>query len=96
LTDEDLPAVAREILPVPAIEISNKELHPRVFNIIIMDMVIGLTELVSFEDSKAALDKKLGYKFEKNPSLRDLNYRALEIGRDLVSDTAAKGAVVNG
>jgi 2-oxoglutarate ferredoxin oxidoreductase subunit gamma len=96
VTDDDLPAVAREILPVPAIEISNKELHPRVFNIIIMGMVIGLTELVSFEDSKAALAKKLGYKFEKNPSLRDLNYRALEIGRDLVSESVVKGAVANG
>jgi len=93
---EDLPAEAAKILAIPAVEIANKELHPRVFNIIIMGVVIGLAEVVSFEDAKAALDHKLGAKFDKNPQLRELNYKALEIGRDLAVKYSREGAKVNG
>ncbi|MGE5380873.1 MAG: 2-oxoacid:acceptor oxidoreductase family protein [Methylocystaceae bacterium] len=89
---EDLPKQAGKILAIPAVDISNKELHPRVFNIIIMGVIIGLAEVVSFEDAKAALNHKLGAKFEKNPNLRELNYRALEIGRDLALKYIREGA----
>jgi len=83
LGPEDLPKVARKIVGIPAIETANKELHPRVFNIIIMGFVIGVSGLVSFEAAKAALEHKLGDKFQKNPNLRDLNFKALEIGRQM-------------
>lgn len=92
---EDLPKQAGKILAIPAVDTANKELHPRVFNIIIMGVLIGLTEVVSFEDAKAALDHKLGAKFEKNPKLRELNYRALEIGRDLAIKYSREEAKVN-
>lgn len=83
LGPEDLPKVARKIVGIPAIETANQELHPRVFNIIIMGFVIGVSGLVSFEAAKAALEHKLGDKFQKNPDLRDLNFKALEIGRQM-------------
>lgn len=83
LGPEDLPKVARKIVGIPAIETANQELHPRVFNIIIMGFVIGVSGLVSFEAAKAALEHKLGDKFQKNPNLRDLNFKALEIGRQM-------------
>lgn len=83
LGPEELPKVARKIVCIPAIETANKELHPRVFNIIIMGFVIGVSGLVSFEAAKAALEHKLGDKFQKNPNLRDLNFKALEIGRQM-------------
>lgn len=83
LGPEELPKVARKIVCIPAIETANKELHPRVFNIIIMGFVIGVSGLVSFEAAKAALEHKLGDKFQKNPDLRDLNFKALEIGRQM-------------
>jgi len=83
LGPEELPKVARKIVCIPAIETANKELHPRVFNIIIMGFVIGVSGLVSFEAAKAALEHKLGDKFQKNPNLRDLNFQALEIGRQM-------------
>ena len=95
VTDEELPKVARKIIGIPAIETANKELHPRVFNIIIMGAVIALTNVVSFEAAKEALESKLSYKFDKNPALRDLNYRALEIGKQMAEQALQEGVAQN-
>ncbi len=83
--EDDLPKNAKKVLAIPGIEVSKKELHPRVFNIIIMGAVIKATEVVAVADAKAAIEKKLGYKFEKNPQLRDMNFRAIERGMELVA-----------
>ncbi|NPV27863.1 MAG: 2-oxoacid:acceptor oxidoreductase family protein [Firmicutes bacterium] len=82
--EEDLPKNAKKVLAIPAIEVSKKELHPRVFNVIIMGAVIGATGVVSIERAKAALESKLAYKFEKDPQLKELNFKALERGKELV------------
>ncbi|MEL7568570.1 MAG: 2-oxoacid:acceptor oxidoreductase family protein [Dehalobacterium sp.] len=82
--EEDLPASAKKIIPIPAIQIAQEEYHPRVFNVIIMGAVIEATKVVGMEDAKQALEKKLAYKFDKDPSLRELNYKALERGAELV------------
>ncbi len=82
--EKDLPKNAGRILGIPAIEVSKNELHPRVFNIIIMGAVIKATGVVSEEEAKAAIEKKLGYKFEQNPSLRELNFKAIARGMELV------------
>ncbi|MDN5363696.1 MAG: 2-oxoglutarate ferredoxin oxidoreductase subunit gamma [Eubacteriales bacterium] len=84
VSEEDLPRNARKILAIPALETANSELHPRVFNVIIMGAVIKATGVVSMEGAKKAIEKKLGYKFEQNPALRELNFRALEKGAELV------------
>lgn len=88
---EDLPKEAKQIIAMPAINTANNELHPRVFNIIIMGAVIGLTNVVSFEAAKEALEHKLGSKFEKNPELRELNFKALEIGKQLAENALKEG-----
>lgn len=88
---EDLPKEAKQIIAMPAINTANNELHPRVFNIIIMGAVIGLTNVVSFEAAKEALEHKLGSKFEKNPDLRELNFKALEIGKQLAENALKEG-----
>jgi len=49
-----------------------------------MGAVIGATKVVDIDVAKKALTKKFGYKFEQDPSLRDLNYKALERGYELV------------
>lgn len=72
-------------MPIPAIEVAKKELSPRVFNILIMGAVVGATGVISLERLKEAVERKLGYKFEKQPELRELNFRALERGMKLVS-----------
>lgn len=96
LDEGDLPKEAKKILGIPAIDTANQELHPRVFNIIIMGTVIGLTNVVSFEAAKEALENKLGYKFEKNPNLRELNYKALEIGKRMAEESLKEGVANNG
>jgi 2-oxoglutarate ferredoxin oxidoreductase subunit gamma len=82
--EDDLPTNAKKVLAIPALETANKELHPRVFNVLIMGAVIGATRVVSVEKAKAAIEKELGSKFEKNPQLRELNFKAVEKGIELV------------
>lgn len=89
--ETDLPRQAKKIIGLPAIDTANKELHPRVFNIIIMGAVIGLTNIVDFEAAKTALEHKLGYKFEKNPDLRELNFKALELGKQMAEESLKEG-----
>lgn len=89
LSPEELPKEAAKIISIPALD-KSKELHPRVFNIIVMGVVVGLTGVVSYEAAKEGLEKQLGYKFEKNPQLRELNYRALDAGIQMAQE-AVKG-----
>jgi 2-oxoglutarate ferredoxin oxidoreductase subunit gamma len=91
----DLPKNAARILPIPAIEVAKKELHPRVFNVLIMGAVVGATGVLSQERIKAAVERKLGYKFEKQPELRELNFKALERGMELVRSDQNNQAVSN-
>ncbi|MBM7866303.1 ketoisovalerate oxidoreductase [Heliobacterium gestii] len=82
--EDDLPKGAKKVIGIPAIETAKNELHPRVFNIIIMGAVVRATHVVSEERAKQALEDKLGYKFEQDPKLRELNHRALARGMQLV------------
>jgi 2-oxoglutarate ferredoxin oxidoreductase subunit gamma len=81
----ELPTNAKNVLGIPAIEVSKNELHPRVFNIVIMGAVLKATDVVAVDDAKTAIENKLGYKFEKNPKLREMNFRAIERGMELVA-----------
>jgi 2-oxoglutarate ferredoxin oxidoreductase subunit gamma len=92
---DDLPKNAARVLPIPAIEVAKRELNPRVFNILIMGAVVGATGVLSLERIKAAVERKLGYKFEKQPELRELNFRALERGMELVRPDQNNRAVSN-
>ncbi|MBO8170163.1 MAG: 2-oxoacid:acceptor oxidoreductase family protein [Thermoanaerobacteraceae bacterium] len=84
--EDDLPKNAAKVLAIPAIKVAKDELHPRVFNIVIMGAVIGATGVVDVDRAKQAIEKKLGYKFEKDPKLRELNFKALERGMELVKE----------
>lgn len=79
-----IPTGAAKVLPIPAIGVAKKELNPRVFNIIIMGAVVCTTGVISIDQAKEAIEEKLFYKFEKKPDLRDLNFKALERGCELV------------
>lgn len=83
---DELPKNAKKVIGIPAIEVSKTEFHPRVFNVLIMGAVIGITGVVKVERAKAAIEKKLGYKFEQNPKLRELNFNALDRGIELAKD----------
>jgi 2-oxoglutarate ferredoxin oxidoreductase subunit gamma len=95
LKEGDLPGNAARVLPIPAIEIAKQELNPRVFNILIMGAVVGATSVISLEQIKKALERKLGYKFERQPELRELNFIALERGMKLVRPEQNNRAVSN-
>lgn len=82
--EEYLPKNAGRILAIPAVDVSKNELHPRVFNIVIMGAVLKATGVVPLEEAKKAIEQKLGYKFEQNPKLRELNFKAIELGMELV------------
>jgi 2-oxoglutarate ferredoxin oxidoreductase subunit gamma len=81
----DLPKNAKQVLAIPALEIATKKLKPRVFNILIMGAVIGATHVVTLDKAKESIEKRLGYKFEKNPELRELDFKALQEGINLVA-----------
>ncbi|MFZ5634200.1 MAG: 2-oxoacid:acceptor oxidoreductase family protein [Bacillota bacterium] len=80
-----IPTNAKKVLAIPALQVANDELTPRVFNVIIMGAVVKATAVVSEDRAKDAIEKKLGYKFEKNPVLRDLNFKAIDRGAELVA-----------
>jgi 2-oxoglutarate ferredoxin oxidoreductase subunit gamma len=87
--ENELPKDAKKVLGIPALETAKKELHPRVFNIIIMGAAIEATKVVGMEQAKKAVEKRLGYKFAQKPELRELNYKALERGAELVKKSLA-------
>ncbi len=87
--ENELPQDAKKILAIPALEIAKNELHPRVFNIIIMGAAIEATKIIGMEQAKKAVEKRLGYKFAQNPKLRELNFQALERGARLVKESLA-------
>ncbi|MGE5421675.1 MAG: 2-oxoacid:acceptor oxidoreductase family protein [Ignavibacteriales bacterium] len=93
LEEGDLPKQYKTILDIPALE-ESKKLDTRVFNVIVMGTILALTNVVSFDTAKDALIKKLGYKFEKNPALKELNFKALEVGRNLVENNPKGGEKV--
>nr|WP_218070372.1 2-oxoacid:acceptor oxidoreductase family protein [Desulfuribacillus alkaliarsenatis] len=81
-----LPKHAKKVLSIPALEVAKNELNPRVFNVIILGAVIAATNVITIDQAKAAIEAKLGHKFAQKPELRDLNYRALERGAELVQE----------
>ncbi len=87
--DEFLPKNAKKVLAIPALKIAKEELHPRVFNVIILGATLKATNIMSLDDAKSALEKKLGYKFEQNPKLRELNFKALERGAEIIEQLLA-------
>ncbi|MDD3653182.1 MAG: 2-oxoacid:acceptor oxidoreductase family protein [Desulfotomaculaceae bacterium] len=90
----ELPKYAGRFLPIPAIDIARHDFHPRVFNIIILGAVVGATGVIPLEQVKDAIEEKLGYKFEKQPELRELNFRAMERGMELVDAKNMRESVI--
>lgn len=88
VTPEELPKQCKAVISIPALKITKEELTPKVFNVLMMGVVIGLSKVVESETVKEAIESKLGYKFEKQPELREMNFTALERGIDLAAQQA--------
>lgn len=83
----DIPEV-KKVLAIPANDMAKNEegLHPRVFNIIILGAVIAATDVLPLECIRGALETKLGEKFRSNPKLREMNFKALDRGYQLIKN----------
>lgn len=86
---DNVPAHVRRIIPIPANDIAKNELQPRVFNVLIMGALIAATDILPLEAIKDALESRLGDKFQADPKLRDLNFRALARGYELIKESPA-------
>ncbi len=75
---------AATVTGVPATDLAKRELHPRVFNVIVLGAVIEAAKIVSEESVKRAMENNLGRKFEKDPALRELNHKALHKGIEII------------
>ena len=75
----------KQVIGVDANKIANEKLSARVFNIIILGVLLAATNVLRLEDIKNAMEMALGKKFDAKPELRELNYKALEMGMELVN-----------
>jgi len=85
-----LPERVGKVIAVPATAIAKKDLHPRVFNVVILGAVVEAARVVSDKSIKNAIENKLGKKFDKNPELRELNFKALQMGIDAVKEALVR------
>lgn len=74
-----IPRHSGKLKAIPATKIAFTELQPKVFNTIILGAVAKLIGLNKISIWKA-LEKYLGRKFIKNPTIKNDNKKALEIG----------------
>lgn len=81
---------AKEIIGIPANVTAREELSPRVFNIIILGVILKATGVVSLETCKKALEDAFAKKFAAKPELRELNFKALETGMRLFEKNPVK------
>lgn len=94
--DPAITSRAGRTVALPAIETAHRELTPRVFNMIILGAILGLAPVASGEAVSKAVEEELGYKFITRPELRELNYRALERGKELAGDNGGRRQEVGG
>ena len=73
-------------IALPASDLARQQLHPRVFNMIILGAIVAVTGIVTLEQVKIALEEKLNRRFAQDPSLRDHNHAALELGATAVKE----------
>ena len=52
-----------------------------------MGAAIAATKIVPMDKAKEALEQRLGYKFAQDPSLRTMNFAALEKGAEIMEST---------
>lgn len=78
---------AKEIIAIPASQMALEKLSSRVFNVIILGVIVKATGVVKVETCKKALEHALGKKFDAKPELRELNHKALQSGMDLIKTT---------
>ncbi len=85
------PQGLKHLYGIPAARVATEELSSRVFNIMILGAIMAAAPVLSDDDVKRAIEKKLGGKFQAHPELRELNYKAYERGKQLVKEMLKEG-----
>lgn len=80
---ESMPHGRGRLLPIPASDVAKDELTPRVLNMVVLGAIMSLVQEISEEAVMEALEVKLGPKFAKDESLRELNQKAISRGKAL-------------
>lgn len=72
---------------IDAEKIAREQLKkPRTFNMVILGAMLNFVPGLSVDGFGKALEKTFHGKYEKDPSLKELNEKAFHIGHDLVGD----------
>lgn len=81
-------ADCKQIIGIDANKIANEDptLGARVFNIILLGVIQAATKVLGIDDIKNSMEVALGKKFVQKPELREKNYKALEVGIELMKD----------
>ena len=81
----------KKLIAVDANKIANEDpsLGARVFNIIILGVLLAATNVLAIDDIKNAMELALKKKFDAKPELRTKNHKALEVGMELVKEKAS-------
>ena len=79
---------AKEIIGIPATRMALEKLSPRVFNMIILGVIVKATGIIKVDSCKKAMEDAFGKKFETKPELKELNMKALQTGMDLIKSPA--------
>jgi 2-oxoisovalerate ferredoxin oxidoreductase beta subunit len=85
---EDLSIPQAQVVCIPASEIADKLGSPKVANVVLMGALLEETECLSAATAMRVLEAKV-----KNPTLLELDRKALEAGRVYIDHTVAVGAV---
>ncbi|MDU2064212.1 MAG: 2-oxoacid:acceptor oxidoreductase family protein [Sporomusaceae bacterium] len=81
--ERKIPRKVGRVIAIAANDTAKNELHPRVFNIMILGTLLAATSIMPLEAVQRALEEKLGHKFQKDPKLRELNEQALAKGYEM-------------
>jgi 2-oxoglutarate ferredoxin oxidoreductase subunit gamma len=76
---------AKEIIGIPASHIALEKLDPKVFNIIILGVIVKATGIIKKESCLKSMEDAFGKKFEARPELKELNLKAFDTGMDLIT-----------
>ncbi len=83
---KDVSALAgHEVHEIDATRIAKEQLKkPRTFNMIVMGAMLKLIPGLDKAAFSEALDKQFKDKYERDPSLREMNQKGLDVGYDLI------------
>ena len=92
ITGFELRDVAAEKIAIPATSTATNKLSPAVFNMVLAGALLTEIPVLTTKVVEQALEQQFGKKYLKQPQLRSLNIKALEIGARLAKEAYSSEA----